>query len=139
MKFLVNSPQTQKALKRLAGTSHLLINFFFWNLGTGLQKRHTGMLRSLLHMVIKEHPNLIASVFPRVWENRKESDAKNKPNLVELKTAFERLREESFKFLKLCIFINGVNKADGDYQDILKFLWSLSSPSIKVGYLKSPH
>ncbi|PGH26785.1 hypothetical protein AJ80_01550 [Polytolypa hystricis UAMH7299] len=58
MKFIADNPQTEKLLHRWAdGEEILVINFFFWNLGTTLQKSVTGMLRSFIHSVLQRYPD----------------------------------------------------------------------------------
>jgi hypothetical protein len=132
MKFIYNNPRTRKALKRWAGMSELMnVHFFFWNLGTTLQKTHVGMLRALLHTVLDKHPELVPAVFPRLYRNWKTSDADVEPEYVELKEAFGRLIEKS-RFLRLAMFIDGIDEFEGDHRDMALFLRSLASPHVKL-------
>jgi hypothetical protein len=132
MKFIYDNPKTQTALKKWAGASELMnLHFFFWDLGTTLQKTHVGMLRALLHMVLERHPELIPAVFPRLYRNWKESDADIEPQYVEMKEAFEKLMEKS-RFLKLAILIDGIDEFGGDHRDMALFLRSLASPQVKL-------
>lgn len=132
MKFLHGHSDTGTALKKWAGTSELMkLHFFFWDLGTTLQKTHVGMLRALLHTVLDEHPELVPAVFPRLYRNWKASDADIEPQYVEMKEAFERLIEKS-RFMKLAIFIDGIDEFGGDHRDMALFLRSLASPHVKL-------
>ncbi|RYN23884.1 hypothetical protein AA0112_g9259 [Alternaria arborescens] len=132
MKSLYGHSSTGTALKKWAGTSELMkLHFFFWDLGTTLQKTHVGMLRALLHTVLDEHPELVPAVFPRLYRNWKASDADIEPQYVEVKEAFERLIEKSH-FLKLAIFIDGIDEFDGNHRDMALFLRSLASPHVKL-------
>ncbi|KAH7076026.1 hypothetical protein FB567DRAFT_503838 [Paraphoma chrysanthemicola] len=132
MKFIVEHPRTKAALKNWAGRDELVVlHFFFWNLGTELQKSHIGMLRALLHAVLEKHPELIPAVLPRLFRNWKTTDIDTKPTYIELKAAFE-LMVEKCRYLKLAIFIDGIDELEGDHRDISLFLRSIVSPQIKV-------
>ncbi|KAF2178066.1 hypothetical protein K469DRAFT_512952, partial [Zopfia rhizophila CBS 207.26] len=133
MKFIVKEPETKKSLKLWAGKDELLVlKFFFWNLGTRLQKSITGMLRALLHNVLDRYPELIPAVLPSFYRNWQTFDVYSEPTYVELKKAFELLKEKSASFLKLCVFIDGIDELDGDHRDISAFLRSLASSNIKL-------
>jgi hypothetical protein len=132
MKFIYDNLRTRTALERWAGASELVrLHFFFWDLGTTLQKTHVGMLRALLHTVLDQHPELVPAVFPRLYRNWKTSDADIEPQYVEMKKAFERLIEKS-RFLKLAIFIDGIDEFGGDHRDMALFLRSLASSHVKL-------
>lgn len=132
MKFIVSNSKTREALARWAGPADfLVVNFFFWNLGTTLQRSNVGMLRALIHAVLKKHPELIPAVFPSLYQNWKSSDANDEPSYIEVKKAFEILIEKSSKFLKLCIFIDGLDEFEGDHREMSRFLRSLASDHVK--------
>jgi chromosomal replication initiation ATPase DnaA len=66
MKFICDDARTKNALKRWAGANELVtLQFFFWNLGTNVQKSHAGLLRGLLHAALEQNPELIPAVFPK--------------------------------------------------------------------------
>ncbi|CAN9221747.1 unnamed protein product [Alternaria alternata] len=58
-------------------------------------------------------------------------DADIEPQYVEMKKAFERLMEKS-RFLKLAIFIDGIDEFGGDHRDMALFLRSLASLHVKL-------
>ncbi len=133
MKFIVNDQRTRLALRRWAGTDTLLTpSFFFWNLGTPLQKSYTGLLRSLLRMILEAYPELLPAVFPALWEDWSASDEDIEPTYIEVRTAFKLLLARSSDFLKLCIFIDGVDEYEGDHKEMSSFLRSLPSRQVKV-------
>lgn len=133
MKFIVNDARTRQALSQWAGRDELFVmNFFFWNLGTSLQKSHVGMLRALIQDVLERYPELIPVVLPGIYQNWSDTGFMGEPNYVEVKTAFELLIKKSASFLKLCIFIDGVDEFDGDHRDMAQFLRSCSSPQVKL-------
>jgi hypothetical protein len=68
MKYISSNTLTRKYLSNWAGNSKLCAaEFYFWNLGTALQKSQVGLLRSLLHTTLRENPDLIPVAFPRQW------------------------------------------------------------------------
>ena len=68
MKYINHNPSTAKHLSTWAGTSDLYTaEFYFWNIGTALQKSQVGLLRSLLREVLERKKHLIPIVFPQQW------------------------------------------------------------------------
>ncbi|KAF2652569.1 hypothetical protein K491DRAFT_43805 [Lophiostoma macrostomum CBS 122681] len=133
MKFIVNHAETQRMLSGWAESNELVVmNFFFWNLGTALQKTNVGMLRAFLYEVLGRYPELIPAVFPGLYQNWKDSDANIEPTYVEVKKAFQILLQKSSKFLKLCIFIDGIDEFEGDHKDMSNFLRNLASAQVKI-------
>ncbi|RYN71864.1 hypothetical protein AA0117_g8992 [Alternaria alternata] len=132
MKFIFDSPETDTALEEWAGASELVkLQFFFWDLGTALQKSQVGMLRALLHAVLDQHPELVPAVFPRLYRSWKASDADIEPQYIEMKEAFEMLIEKS-RFLRLAVFIDGIDEFEGNHRDMALLLRSLASPNVKL-------
>lgn len=135
----------------------MILHFFFWNLGTNLQKSHTGLLRALLHAALEQHPELIPAVFPKIYRNYGNSDNDEdiesddindpepehidddetehpevpEPEFIEIKKAFELLIEKS-GYLRLVVFI------DGDHREIAIFLRSLASHHVKLTISSRP-
>lgn len=133
MKFIVKDPRTEDALKRWAGEKRLLaVNFFFWNLGTKLQKTNIGMLRALMHNVLAAYPELVPAVFPTLYQAWNSFDLSSEPSIIEVKSAFELLLEKASKFLKLAIFVDGIDEFEGDHKDVSLFLAALASAHVKV-------
>jgi hypothetical protein len=66
-----------------------------------------------------------------LYRNWKTSDADIEPQYVDMKEAFERLMEKS-RFLKMAIFIDGIDEFEGDHRDMARFLRSLASPHVKL-------
>lgn len=136
MKFASHHPATINALNHWNKDEQhkiLVFDFYFWNLGTSLQKSHVGLLRSLLHRVLSRYPRLIPEVLPdilRLWETWKQKD---EPTYLELKVALDLLLARSASFLKLCLFVDGIDEYDGDHQDMCLYLRNLaSSPNVKL-------
>lgn len=133
MKYIINEPRTQELLAKWAGTKQLLVlRFFFWNLGTPLQKTHVGIMRSFVHTILQKYPELIPSVFPQLYQGWKETDSSSEPTYTEIKQAFQLVLEKSAKFLRLCIFVDGIDEFDGDHRDLSLYLSSLASKDVKL-------
>jgi hypothetical protein len=132
MKYIHQHDKTGEALNHWAQSKELMtVNFFFWNLGTSLQKSHVGMLRALLHDVLERYPELTPAAFPRLYKCWSNTDTSIEPTYVELKTAF-RLLIQKATHLKLAFFIDGIDEFDGDHRDMAQFLQGLASPDVKM-------
>jgi Cdc6-like AAA superfamily ATPase len=132
MKFVYDHVKTKEALRQCAGSQELVMTlFFFWNLGTTLQKTHAGMLREILSTILDKHPELIPAVFSKFYRNWKNWDFKIEPHYVEIKEAFSIMIEKS-SYLKLAVFIDGIDEFEGDHRDMVQFLRSLASPRVKL-------
>jgi hypothetical protein len=132
MKYVQTHTTTRALLEQWAGSKKLAVShFYFWNLGTPLQKTHTGLLRALLHDILEQYPELIPAVFPKLYRARARLDEDCAPQYIELKEAFALMVEKS-KFTKIAIFIDGIDEFDGDHQDMAMFLRSLSSTDLKL-------
>lgn len=130
MKFVRDHAKTKEALKQWAGTNELLVlHFFFWSLGSSLQKTHVGMLRGLLLAALNEHPELILTAFPELYYKWKDSDSDTIPEDIEIKFAFQRMIENS-QYLRLAIFVDGIDEFQGDCREMSRFL--LASHNTKL-------
>lgn len=134
MKYIIGHRRTEEALCRWAGNGELIIaKYFFWNLGTELQRTTVGMLRGLLHEVLTRYPELIPAVFSGMYQSWADGPAKDsQPNIIEVKSAFKRLLQASAKFLKLCIFVDGIDETDDDHRELSEFMFSLALKHVKV-------
>jgi hypothetical protein len=133
MTYIVGHRQTKQILAQWARNDNkalLVARFFFWNLGTPLQKTTTGLLRSLLWNILTEHPELIPAIFPNLYQIC-DADVGD-PTYIEVKTAWIRLLDKSKDFLKLAIFIDGLDEFDGDHSDLAEFVTDLCSSNVKV-------
>ncbi|TEY38631.1 hypothetical protein BOTCAL_0481g00010 [Botryotinia calthae] len=133
LRFIVDNEQTYNRLALWAPQNQLLVlHFFFWNLGTSLQKSQTGMLRAILHEALSKHPELIPSTLPDIYRNWKDSYVNDEPTFAEMKRALELFVEKASKFLKICIFIDGLDELAGDHKELAQFIHSLTGTNIKV-------
>jgi hypothetical protein len=133
MKFISTHARTTTELRKWAGKHKLAKpHFFFWNVGTQLQKSHTGLLRTLLHHILEQYHDLIPAVFPHLYSDEQPLTNDEAPSYVELKSAFEQLKSRSASFLRICIFIDGIDEFEGDHRDMSIFLCAIASSAFKV-------
>lgn len=133
MKYILDHSRTKECLQKWASADKmelLTTHFFFWNLGTPLQKTAPGLLRSLLWTVLTRKPELIPIAFPNQYQDL--DWAVEGPKYVEVKQAWKILLERCQKFLKIAIFVDGIDELDGDPSDLTDFIWDICSPSVKV-------
>lgn len=134
MKYLYQHKKTKAALSLWAGCLRLITpSFFFWHLGSPLQKSIDGLLRSLLLEILEEHQSLIPGVFPGLCRAllSHEISTLSEPTSAELRKALASLLLLDSN-LRICIFIDGVDEYDGDHVEIAEFFKSIPSQSIKV-------
>jgi hypothetical protein len=130
-KFIHDHPTTQTALRKWAESGRRELctaSFFFWNLGSAMQKSQVGLLRSLLYTILQDRPYLISIVMPELWsmigtdpEMRVEA-----PSRSQLLRWFGRLPAITESQLRICILIDGIDEYDGDFHDIISLVQSIS-------------
>lgn len=146
MRYIFDKPETRVTLTEWAQGLRLQIaGFFFWNSGTIEQRCHKGILRSLLYQALSERRELIQLVLPQQWDDLFSRCARYNAvptfshseiditwNLPALQKAFVLLTNELVNS-KMCLFIDGLDEYDGDYEEMARFLIEVAkSPSVKV-------
>ncbi|KAH6702908.1 hypothetical protein BKA61DRAFT_494586 [Leptodontidium sp. MPI-SDFR-AT-0119] len=148
MKYIYQSPKTRKYLTEWAsGTVLRRAGFFFWNSGTKEQRTQAGLLRSLLHDVLQQAPNLIPVVLPSQWASQYASktdmavvSSVDSWSLKTLSIAFQVLVSQTEIPMKLCLFIDGLDEYDGSDLDIAKLFGDVVvSTHVKVCTSSRPH
>lgn len=134
MKYLAGNSRTRELLAVWArGEPLFCASFYFWTAGTTLQKSQQGLLRSILHAVLSEHPELIPIAFPthcRYFCRRKLDN--EDPSLMELKAAFQLFTTQTIMPLRLCLWIDGIDEYDGDHVELVQYLRSSCSSRLKL-------
>lgn len=129
MKYIHQNHRTQELLREWAGNHQLVIaNHFFWVSGDQLQRHQIGLLRSLLYQILRECPQLIASVCEMRW-NDDELTWDEPWNLRTLSSCFERLANHEALDAKICLFIDGLDEYDGDHRELIRLLKDLTRSS----------
>ncbi|OIW34275.1 hypothetical protein CONLIGDRAFT_709669 [Coniochaeta ligniaria NRRL 30616] len=99
----------------------------------GHKKSQQGLLRSILHIILGEYPQLVPIAFPahcRFFSTRKLD--REEPSLLELKAAFQLLATQAVVPLRICLFIDGIDEYDGDHVELVEYLRSVGSDSLKL-------
>lgn len=109
MKFLMDHKVFREALKTWAAGQELTVaTFFFWR-ATPIaeQKSINGLLRSILHQLLSEHPHLARSLRSMILEARHWT-------VERLKTALTlTLRQCAADGISLCLLIDGLDEFEG--------------------------
>lgn len=114
VKFVADNLKTKRALRQWAGRSKPVIGcHYFWSGGTTIQRSRDGLLRSLLHNVFYEAPELFPEVCPRRWKRTSSSKRATGPawssaELNQTLFAVVKKAQASFSF---CFFIDGLDEA----------------------------
>ncbi|KAF1948638.1 hypothetical protein CC80DRAFT_583733, partial [Byssothecium circinans] len=143
MKFLSTHSRVQEELQMWAGKRKLVLaNFFFWKPGSTLQKSAKGLLRSLLHDVLREAPELTSSLFPTEWEieygkpsKRHCLDSSQSFSDSAIRNAFSILLKQKsiYETHRFCFFLDALDEYEGppheDHTDMIRLLnsWLLTS------------
>lgn len=117
----LNATRCTVYLKRWAGASRLITaTFFFWNSGVQLQMTQKGLLLSLLYQIFQQVPDLIRKVLPKQWEALCLFD--NDPrewSEPELQHMLRACAIEVSKTMKLCLFVDGLDKFEGQPHELI--------------------
>lgn len=112
VKFVSNDPRFTCRLKAWAGGPQLVVSSFFsWNAGmNGLQKTHTGLLRTCLFEVLQQRRSLVSGLFhARLFLLRSFGCDSSLPipNSAELGRAFRLLPELTGSSLWSALLLTG--------------------------------
>lgn len=140
IKYIWNNSLTSEILDTWSGSKGLIqAIFFMWSGGAPAQRTQEGLLRTMLHSVLKHQRMMISDVFPEEW-SRKSAQLGYKSRLAQekwclrgLQTAFEKLISLADDRLKMCFFIDGLDEYEGDAEELAEYILrlSLSSPNVK--------
>lgn len=139
MKYLAESSEVRKHLDIWTGENELTFaSFFFWRHGTEFQKSLQGLLRSLLHSVLDQHPDLARMVFPTQWVEASKSPGNTLHfRRSEIQNAFKILTETPEIYLrhKFAFFVDGLDEFEGHDDTLVKTLLECAhsgSENIKI-------
>ena len=145
MKFIGGHERTQDLLSVWAGSHRLVFaEFFFWYLGTTLQKSVEGLLRSILFQILRNCPSWVKTAFPAVWEGRHQqlmghfsqwSEQELTQALHDLATYDSEVSQDpqQAESTMFCFFIDGLDEYNGDHVALVKLLAELErNPKIKL-------
>ncbi|KAF4634526.1 hypothetical protein G7Y89_g3578 [Cudoniella acicularis] len=143
MKFICNSERTREYLSRWApGLNLCVAEFYFWNLGSKLQKSQVGLLRSLLCQILQQMPTLTPLIFPKVWAAKYTYRSlkievpflAGSWSLSSLSDAWNKMIEligQDSRNARLAIFIDGLDEYEGLDADMAR-LFEATADSLYV-------
>ncbi|KAI9688281.1 MAG: hypothetical protein M1820_010293 [Bogoriella megaspora] len=122
MRFISGHPRTKKMLKEWAKSSSVFIlQFYFWSAGVNLQKSVQGLLRSLIHQILEKKPELKKAA--KFSERRLPWNERN------LTANLKRIINHDPDSFCFCLFVDGLDESNEDYQDLVDLLFQLDSAS----------
>jgi hypothetical protein len=131
MKFLGNDIRTLHLLKQWSGDRRRLVvvNCYFWYLGSELQKSIDGLLRTILYQILSSYPSVVELLFPARYDLAKRGGMNfSRWTRNELQTALESVGQimcETFPGSRppsFCLFIDGLDEYSGNHSELLKSL-----------------
>ncbi|CAI6238451.1 unnamed protein product [Periconia digitata] len=135
MKYLYDHPKMLESLKHWAkGTELITASFFFWSIGTQMQRTQEGLLRSLIFSILKQCPDLISHVCPASWSfEQGEVFSEEFWTLDQLRITMSEIVLQQDTSSKFCFFIDGLDEYGGQQSELVETLSFLtSSQSIKI-------
>ncbi|KAI0402620.1 hypothetical protein F4802DRAFT_345499 [Xylaria palmicola] len=138
MKFIWQSLKTREYLKPWQGTSELsTAAFSLWKVGSSLAKSQAGLLRSLLHTLLSQKPDLISLALSHYWsllyremdDAAKEPRRLNPPLVSDLVIALKRLINARGGSLKIFLLVDGLDEYEGDINAIVQLCKDIASSS----------
>ena len=113
----------------------VIYSYFFWNIGSPLQKYYVGFLRSLLFQIAEQRGDLVSIMMRNEMTPRARSSEAHEPGLMYAWTK-ERLDEALQRFLakqppsiSVCIFIDGLDEFEGNEDSLMNTIRLLSQSS----------
>ena len=135
MKYLSTHPGTLQILQT-SSVDHqvILVDYYFWYLGTPLQKSTEGLLRSLLHQIFRARPHVIPAATPHRWAAP--TSFHSKPDFWTYRELTEALRvvaRTTHLDVKFCFFIDGLDEYSGDHQHLVDLLLDVvNNSSVRI-------
>ncbi|EJT76163.1 hypothetical protein GGTG_06085 [Gaeumannomyces tritici R3-111a-1] len=125
MKYICTNPKVEASLRQWAGDLELLTcSAYFWNPGSSEQKSQAGLLRTMLHQLLGQRPDLCSLVTPERYMYFRLAGT-NAPSpdwtIKELRKAFENLGSQIHDTARLAMFIDGLDECDGDLMELVGF------------------
>ena len=132
MKYISNDRRTKAMLDKWAGSGSLMISsFFFWALGTSLQKSQDGFLRALLFGILSQKPEWIPAVFPHLWMSLiyGGSTSSSTLSVPDLKEAFYALIDYTRFYTNFFFLVDGLDEFQGEQDELSDLFLEISKRS----------
>ncbi|KAK2770722.1 high-affinity nicotinic acid transporter [Colletotrichum kahawae] len=133
MKFLTRHNETKRLLGEWAGNNNLIVaQHYFWSPGNAMQKSQEGLLRALLHQILRQRTSLMRVACPDRW-NAPFADSFSPWSRAQLIAAFEKLGRLPQASWKVCLFIDGLDEYSGDHDELVQVILRMGElPRIKI-------
>ncbi|KAK7698058.1 hypothetical protein SLS64_012936 [Diaporthe eres] len=126
VKYILADPRLKPALMKWSQQRPLIVaGYFSWNAGTGLQKSHAGLIRTLLHQCLQLQPDLVPRIFPRRWAALSlfAGDVELPEwEYPEILAAFKALIFEHGKSRSFAFVIDGLDEFEDNHQQLIELL-----------------
>lgn len=126
VKYILADPRLKPALREWSQQRPLVVaGYFSWNAGTGLQKSHAGLIRTLLHQCLQLQPDLVPRIFPRRWAALSlfAGDVELPEwEYSEIIAAFKALIFEHGKSHSFAFVIDGLDEFEDNHQQLIELL-----------------
>lgn len=120
-----DEPRCLPFLKNWAGSHPLIVaSYYFWAIGSPIQRSKEGMLRTLLHGLLSQAtPEAIASIIPESWEALHLFDEDSQHYTDD---SLQNLLSRAFQYLcpstMICLFIDGLDEFEGQHDNLVLYL-----------------
>jgi hypothetical protein len=127
MKFICTNTRVQTHLRLWSRDYRLLMcSIYFWNPGSSGQKSQVGLLRTILHQLLRQRPDLCQLVTPRryIYFQLAGTDALEPQDwtLEELRDCISRFISKIEDTDRLAVFLDGLDEYEGDLGGLISFL-----------------
>ncbi|KAL2289228.1 hypothetical protein FJTKL_02247 [Diaporthe vaccinii] len=126
VKYILADSRLKPALMKWSQQRPLIVaGYFSWNAGTGLQKSHAGLIRTLLHQCLQLQPDLVPRIFSRRWAALSlfAGDVELPEwEYSEILAAFKALIFEHGKSHSFAFVIDGLDEFEDNHQELIKLL-----------------
>lgn len=126
MKYILNDERTRDALSESGRNLLSMPVFFFHSRGVKTEKSFKGLLRSIIHQLISDVPELVDCV-AGIYHEYDEQGQDCPWNLRQLETALNNLRRIDMEGF-ICLFIDALDEYSGRREDIARFIKRLVLP-----------
>lgn len=120
-----NLPRCSSFLQKWAGSCPLVVaSYYFWALGSPMQRSKEGMLRTLLYGLLSHADSeAIAAIMPENWEALHLFDDDPRPfTESSLQIFLSRAFHYMCRSMKICLFIDGLDEFEGQHDDLILYL-----------------
>ena len=142
MNYICQDARTINSLKAWSGMKEILTpSFFFWDMGTEMEKSIEGLLRSLVYQVLDRFSVLtpgtgIVASFDNEQTEYGPIAAWTERRLL---ATFKSVMLEAQKVACICLFIDGLDEFSGDQEALIALIAEVQTDDVKLCLSSRPH